>query len=334
MCGGGLRLERWTKMNLSEFQQFAAGRGWKVVEQTALGTSKGYPFSARFQSQGGGSISIAFRIDASMTLKALKTMRKALPKGFGLALGALEETGITLSCLVKRAEDLSLALPQAMDVVTAGLRELGSVPPQTCPICRKPGCDATAMVRGHVAVHAACMERFGQQAMTNAQEGLKGNYFTGLIGALLGGLVGAVPAVLCLNFMDYYVGLLYALIPLGASYGYKLFKGKRNQMSFVCTLLSSVLNLATVEFLTIYIQLGMVRESLPTLGFAMRTFLSYVESGDIFASGVMNLVWLAVGIYLAWRTISHTATHEAQSARFVMDTLTPMDETATADTQN
>ena len=54
----------------------------------------------------------------------------------------------------------------------------------------------------------------------------RGSYITGIIGAILGGLIGAIPWVLVYIEGNMIVSLLAMIISLGALKGYKIFKGK------------------------------------------------------------------------------------------------------------
>ena len=58
-----------------------------------------------------------------------------------------------------------------------------------------------------------------------------GNYFTGIIGAIIGGAIGAVPWIIAYIYGNMMIALLAILIAGGAYYGYKLFKGKITKKS-------------------------------------------------------------------------------------------------------
>ena len=55
----------------------------------------------------------------------------------------------------------------------------------------------------------------------------KGSYFAGTIGAIFGGLVALLPWIITYIFTDNMVIPLFAsFIPIGAFFGYKIFRGK------------------------------------------------------------------------------------------------------------
>lgn len=300
-------------MNLEEFNRFAQSKGWKRVSGSAYGVYNGYPFSAQFRPASGGVISAGLRADGKNGGKCVKAARKALPKGCSLVMNAAD-SAYTLS-VTARGGDLPAAFLASMDTVTGAMRDMGLHAPETCPVCKRGGCEATALLGGgYVPVHRVCVEQHGASAQARAAKALQGNYLTGFLGAILGGVVGAVPAVLCLNFMNYYVAILYALIPLAAYHGYRICKGRMNGGALAGAVLSSILNLFTVEFLGVFIQLGQIRGDIPTFGFAWRVFLDYVRGGGFIASAVMDVVFLGLGLWITWKQIRRTAVHDVQDA--------------------
>lgn len=59
-----------------------------------------------------------------------------------------------------------------------------------------------------------------------AQNQESGSYLTGLLGAIIGGLLATIPAVAVIWFTETAYSLLYFLIPLGVYHGYRLARGK------------------------------------------------------------------------------------------------------------
>lgn len=75
----------------------------------------------------------------------------------------------------------------------------------------------------------------------------KGSYFAGTIGAMLGGLVAALPWILTYIFTNNMViPLLATLIPIGAFLGYRIFRGKIGKPFSVVVAIVSILIISLV----------------------------------------------------------------------------------------
>lgn len=310
-------------MNLEEFTRFAQGLGCKCLSNGAFGVYKGYPFAATFNPRGGGAAVVTLSVTGKAGGKLVREVKKTLPKGCTFVLTAAGR--YTLTC-PSGGEGLERNFTAAMDAVISAFRDADLVPGETCPICKQEGCNATALVGGaYVKVHKDCVEQMSAGTMAKAEEAMQGNYVTGFIGAILGGVVGAIPATLYWGLADtlsyYLLALFYAIIPLCANFGYKLFKGKANNAAFFSTLIASVLNLFTVVYFSVYMMLGMARSALPTPGFAWRTMTDLIESGDLTQLLVLSVICMGLGLWFTWSKIRRTAVHDARDAGAVLATM-------------
>ena len=140
-----------------------------------------------------------------------------------------------------------------------------------------------------------------------------------VLGALLGGLVGAIPAVLMRDFGSYLVAVLYALIPLGANYGYRLFKGKRNKAAFFVTIVFSVLDMFLMRLGMYFVYVVGHYHMVPSLTDVVEAYFQSYGAAQIGP----DLLFLALGLWIAWGGIRRTGAHEVQEAVMVAQTLLP-----------
>ncbi len=77
---------------------------------------------------------------------------------------------------------------------------------------------------------------------------VKGSYITGIIGAIIGGLIATVPWILMYVYGNMMLSALAIIIAAGEFYGYKLFKGKMTKALPAIIMVISVLIVALTTF--------------------------------------------------------------------------------------
>lgn len=84
----------------------------------------------------------------------------------------------------------------------------------------------------------------------------QGSVLTGLIGALLGACIGALPWYAGIAFTDTYYGIFGVLVTIASAFGYKLFRGRKNT-PIACTMiiLCSALAVCAACFLAVFTEL-------------------------------------------------------------------------------
>lgn len=55
------------------------------------------------------------------------------------------------------------------------------------------------------------------------------SYTSGIIGAIIGGLVGCIPWIIAYVYFNFIIAILAMIVAYGALYGYRLFKGKEDK---------------------------------------------------------------------------------------------------------
>ena len=78
-----------------------------------------------------------------------------------------------------------------------------------------------------------------------------GNYLLGTIGAILGGIIGAIPWTLVYFFANYNIALLAILVGMGAIKGYTIFKGKFTKKTKILISIISLIILVSVELIVL-----------------------------------------------------------------------------------
>lgn len=311
-------------MNLQQFAENVQSIGLRVVGSSAFGTWGDFPVAASLNGGGSGNMAIfALAADPQLIKQnrkaVLKPLRTAL-KGTAVVNIGTDSVNFTIKAkpqtLLQKAQDTqNIALPI--------LHEYGIAPPQTCRLCGQGGCDSYAGVYGgYRPVHARCVQALGEKAEAEYQHNQQnGSYARGILGAILGGLVAAIPNLLTIWFMEVIYSLLYALIPLGAYFGYKKLGGKMNKAGVAVVCLISVVVGLLIDPITVVI--AFVSEGLPL------SLLPYIFANDEFIAVLMpeilkSLLFVALGIFIVWSKISRTAAHSVLDVQQVVQTLQPM----------
>ena len=200
-------------------------------------------------------------------------------------------------------------------------------PANTCAVCGRAHPDSLCLIGGYQPVHAACVDTMTETTKQAAEENeRKGSYLTGFIGGVLGVLVGLVPSLLSILLFDRIYTVLFALVPLCAMWGYRKLNGKRSGASIVLIILLSLAGVVLLEFLAVTIsfkqELGM------TLLSAMRFTLNYLFSsvgvGVMLQESLAELLFMAIGIFIAWRFLAHTNSGEISQANAIRHSLHPI----------
>ena len=116
-----------------------------------------------------------------------------------------------------------------------------------------------------------------------------GNYFTGIIGAIIGGAIGAVPWIIAYIYGNMMIALLAILIAGGAYYGYKLFKGKITKKVTIIITIISIIIVALVTLLiipAILIHTEGMNTNMATI--------QYLYQDEEFKAGIINDTLIAI----------------------------------------
>ena len=306
-------------MTLEELQGFAAARGCRCMGNVLVGVHRGFPFATVLKQGRVSSLTTTIQLKKGVPGRDLKLWKRELPHGT-----ALTQAGGIITMICSGTDSLLDQYSQAMNVLTGHLREAGAVVPDQCPLCRKPGCDGVALVGRYVPVHQACCREHSVSTVTRAEVNARtGSYVTGLIGALAGGFVGAIPTILGIYFLEMIWSLLFALIPLGAYYGYKLCRGRMNRFALAAVLISCLFQLFAMEQALFYIVLHDLTGLFPSMFATIGLYFDLMTPGDMFADMWQSVLFMALGVWIVFRRISQTSVSEVHSAGTLMDSMMP-----------
>lgn len=125
---------------------------------------------------------------------------------------------------------------------------------------------------------------------------MKKNYFTGIIGALIGGILFTLPWILVYVYANWLLSILGAVIGFGAFTFYKLFKGKVDKKTPVIIIVASILSITIATFIIIPFWL-IAKEG---HGFSVFYFKYLYTSGEfvagIIGDYIISLLFTMLGI--------------------------------------
>ena len=127
----------------------------------------------------------------------------------------------------------------------------------------------------------------------------KENYFLGIIGAILGGLVVAIPLAFAYIYSKWSLLLTITVIfPIFEFYGYKWFKGKINSKLPIILLIVTVINILIMMLLVIPIALS-IKANLPITILAIKSVYSNTKTAlAIVQDCLTSLVISMLGVYM------------------------------------
>lgn len=294
---------------------FAQSKGMKLNGSTAFTAENQFPVTLMLNGKSAPTVTASFSTDENVFKQISKELKTAL-KGLGTA-SAPQQKCINVVFKVT-PETIDNQYRQVVGAVMDVFRNNQVRPATKCVVCGKDNCDLMILSGSYRPVHNACLEEGIQAAKEKAEENMThGNYFTGILGGIVGGLIACIPSILTIWFAQKIYSILYALIPLGIYYGYKLCKGKLNKIAIVFNIILSVICTFVIEFIVLYISLATYLEvALPLDLFFQVAFTPDVISG-LLPDILPALIFIALGIWISWSQISKTAHSEAQALEAV-----------------
>ncbi len=304
-----------------------------IGDSLCVGTWKNYAVTLRYVNGKTYYVYVALRVDSARSALR-KTLRTAL-KTAGIKKCSVNQVTqnylmgmITLGNVESEESDVRTFL----DVLINALRDAGVAPANTCAVTGAANPDSLCLITnqkfyGYQPVNATAIRQSGYEARAKAEENENnGSYLTGLLGAILGTLVGMVANLVTIVFAHRIYSLLFALIPMAAMFGYKLFKGKTNKVSIVIVCVLSILAVPTLELLTLAI-LG-VKENDFTFSESLSLFAeNFFDSELLKETGpemLQFLLFMALGLFFSWGYVNGSLNStQLQNTQAQLDSMRP-----------
>jgi len=212
-----------------------------------------------------------------------------------------------------------------LETAASALAGSGVFPAATCAVCGGSAPESLGFCKGsYQPVHAGCLQNQVSAAKEKAEDNrLGGSYLTGFLGALLGVIVGMIPNLLTIVFLDYVVAVLFALVPLAAMWGYRKLGGKDDAASIVIVV---VLSLASALLMTaISAAADLSREYSARITETLPAIFSYVVTAEglmaLLQDSIVPLIFMVLGLWIAWRFLRQTNAVNVQNAEAAVQTL-------------
>jgi len=163
-------------------------------------------------------------------------------------------------------------------------------------------------------VHSTCEQAVITQMIEEIEESsLNGNYGTATVAALLGAVVGAIPAFIGIYVFDYFVGELFAIVPLGAAFAYRKARGIESRFMTIIIAIWSIIASVLLMLVNFYVYTfgwwwGMMTLDGVTIVTPLNIFFELLLSNIeyVILDMGMALVFCGLGISISWGYMSHT----------------------------
>ena len=308
-------------------------RGFEHIGSFSLGSWNNYAVLVR-QATGRNLIAtFAVRLPKVMFDGRKDLIRALKEKGDkAVKLAGITKNAISFTVNFGKADNLPNFITGMLDLLTGELRACGVNPADTCAMTGAARPDSLCLmslenVPSYQPVCGAVLRDKDAKTREKVEENqVNGSYALGLIGALLGMLVGLIPNLLTIIAANSVWSLLFALVPICAMFGYKLFKGKMSKASIGIVIAVSLLGVYLIPLLemTYYIAHDYGAQLGDALSYAAQAMTDSSFLSEISGELLQMLLFMALGIWVAWRYMSsQTNTSQSYDSEVQLSTLRP-----------
>lgn len=299
-----------------EFEEFMREMSFSVQDKIAYGDIEGYPVIIK--NRGSLGLELRFYLEG----EPWQQIREDMCEFAKLYKSSVYYTSPYLVWKIRIHEKEYTRFREWMDGVRRILNRKGVQHPKTCVLCGKEGADAYAIIQeGNQPVHRDCLQ---EQLTIVRQRNDSGSYVLGLLGGLLGGIVGLLPSVLALQVTHHIYCILFLFLPPAIYYGCKWLRGKMNLFVLFLSVVLSVFGVYVMEF-AMRIQYNLELQQLPqNLHYCMEVLQKLLAYDGIWMmltkSAGLNLIFVAIGIFINWELISQTSLKAEENIVRVINT--------------
>lgn len=300
-------------MDQTELNSVFSRNGFEEISGLWCGVWKGYALSLRKITGSNYYADVAVRVSSPGPVKkSVKAILKQNCKKIA-ALVNLQSKVAVFNIVFSKADNLGARFTELMEGITGALMQSGAAPADTCALTGQANPDSLCLVQiGNLfcfqPVLGAAVRSQNAEVQAKVEENENnGNYLTGIIGAVLGAAVGIVVNVLIIVFLQRIFALAFALVPVASMFGYKLLKGKANKTAIIIVVLLSLIAIPVMCVLAY--SLFIAKELSMSFGEVFSKVLELLQENaeirsECFTDAPMMLLFMALGIFIAWRYMS------------------------------
>lgn len=305
------------------FQEFMRDQELRVKDKMAFGNTDGFPIYVEVKALRKGLMDVYINIGNASWQEVRKDF---MDMGKEIRCKVFYERQTIKLTYVLSPQTMRAEFPVFLKRIASILRKNGVEPPKNCVICEKENCDSLAFIgTENNPIHKQCLQDYLMKVRNKVEDNRRwGNYFTGLVGAVLGMVVGAIPLIFSMWIVNQLFSVLFVLIPISTYFGYKFFRGKMNAFVIILAILFSVVGVYFSEIALWCLEL--LDKSQLTWEFVLQKCLVWLQSTETWVTltteGALHFFFAALGIVLAWGQITMTNSKKIERVEEVLDTVT------------
>lgn len=223
-------------MDLDLFKSTMQQRNYKLSinnENVAFGVESGYPVRATLITKGVHIIRVEIDMKTYLLGNNMSTIN--LNRNHNYTVKTSKKVLLVNINVAGGANDFIASITNLIDL----LKKCAVQPADICPVCNQGNCDIFADFKpAYSPTHQNCLAQ--NQVQMAKQKPALHTYFTGLIGAFLGAIIGSLPSFLVTCSSQKPDFLLLLFIPICIALGYHIFKGKPSVFSIIITIILTI----------------------------------------------------------------------------------------------